>query len=108
MRFLRSVLGVSLRDKVRSENVKKQLNTERMVEYKNTKRNGTIMWRGCLLNACHGKHTLIILLEDGTLGVQGDGDNSFSLKTGQRILEWEEDDLTILSLAQAIMCRMTR
>jgi hypothetical protein len=41
--------------------------------------------RGCLLNACRGKHTLIILLEDGTLGAQeGDGDNnSFSLGTGQ-------------------------
>jgi hypothetical protein len=39
------------------------------------------MYRGCLLNACRG----IILLEDGTLGVQeGDGDNSFSLGTGQR------------------------
>jgi hypothetical protein len=32
MRFLRSVLGVSLRDKIRSEDVWKQLNTERMVE----------------------------------------------------------------------------
>jgi hypothetical protein len=32
MRFLRSVLGVSLRDKIRSENVRKQLNIERMVE----------------------------------------------------------------------------
>jgi hypothetical protein len=32
MRFLRSVLGVSLRDKMRSEDVRKQLNTERMVE----------------------------------------------------------------------------
>jgi hypothetical protein len=32
IRFLRSVLGVSLRDKIRSENVRKQLNSERMVE----------------------------------------------------------------------------
>jgi hypothetical protein len=32
MGFLRSVLGVSLRDKIRSENARKQLNTERMVE----------------------------------------------------------------------------
>jgi hypothetical protein len=32
MRFLRSVLGVSRRDKVRIENARKQLNTERMVE----------------------------------------------------------------------------
>jgi hypothetical protein len=32
MRFLRSVLDVSLRDKIRSENVRKQQNTERMVE----------------------------------------------------------------------------
>jgi hypothetical protein len=32
MKFLRSVLGVSLRYKIRSENVRKQLNTERMVE----------------------------------------------------------------------------
>jgi hypothetical protein len=32
MRFLRSVLVVSLRDKIRSENLRKQLNTERMVE----------------------------------------------------------------------------
>jgi hypothetical protein len=38
------------------------------------------------LNACRGKHTLMILSEDGTLGVQeGDGDNnSFSQGTGQR------------------------
>jgi hypothetical protein len=44
------------------------------------------MQRGCLLNACRGKHTLIILSEEGTLGVQeGDGDNnSFSLGTDQR------------------------
>jgi hypothetical protein len=32
MRFLRFVLGVSLRDKIRSESLRKQLNTERMVE----------------------------------------------------------------------------
>jgi hypothetical protein len=32
MRFLRSVLGVSLRDKIRSEDERKQLNTERIVE----------------------------------------------------------------------------
>jgi hypothetical protein len=32
MRFVRSVLGVSLRDKMRSEDVRKQLNTEQMVE----------------------------------------------------------------------------
>jgi hypothetical protein len=32
MRFLRSVLGVSPRDKIRSEDARKQLNTERMVE----------------------------------------------------------------------------
>jgi hypothetical protein len=32
MIFLRSTLGVSLRDKIRSEEVRKQLNTERMVE----------------------------------------------------------------------------
>jgi hypothetical protein len=32
MRFLRSVLGVSLRYKIRCKNVRKQLNTERMVE----------------------------------------------------------------------------
>jgi hypothetical protein len=44
------------------------------------------MDEGCLLNACRGEHNLIILLEDGTLGVQeGDGDNnSFSHGTGQR------------------------
>jgi GTP-sensing pleiotropic transcriptional regulator CodY len=44
------VLGVSLRHKIRSENVRKQLNTERMVEetqeyqkkYKNTKINTRI------------------------------------------------------------------
>jgi hypothetical protein len=32
MRFLRFVLGVSLRDKISSENIRKKLNTERMVE----------------------------------------------------------------------------
>jgi hypothetical protein len=32
MRFLRSVFGVSLRDTIRGEDVRKQLNTERMVE----------------------------------------------------------------------------
>jgi hypothetical protein len=32
IRFLRSVLGVLLRHKIRSEDVRKQLNTERMVE----------------------------------------------------------------------------
>jgi hypothetical protein len=32
MRFLRSVLVVSLREKIRKEKVRKQLNTEQMVE----------------------------------------------------------------------------
>jgi hypothetical protein len=32
MRFLRSVLGVSLRDKIRSKDLRKQPYTERMVE----------------------------------------------------------------------------
>jgi hypothetical protein len=32
IKFLRSVLGVSLRDKITSEDERKQLNTERMVE----------------------------------------------------------------------------
>jgi hypothetical protein len=32
IRFLRSVLGVSLRDTIRSEDARKQVNTERMVE----------------------------------------------------------------------------
>jgi hypothetical protein len=50
IKFLRSMLGVSLRHKIRSEDARKQLNTERMVEeiqeyqkkYKNTKRNTRI------------------------------------------------------------------
>jgi hypothetical protein len=86
MRFLRSVLGVSQRDKIRSEDVTKQTQNEWWKKYTNTRRNCVITQRGCLLNACRGKHTLIIILEDGTMGVQeGDGDNnSFSLGTGQR------------------------
>jgi hypothetical protein len=47
MRFLRSVLGVSQRDKIRSENVRKQLNTERMVEETQYQKKWHIMKRGC-------------------------------------------------------------
>jgi hypothetical protein len=44
MRFPRSVLGVSLRDKIRSKEVRKQLTqTEWWKKYKNTKTNGVIM-----------------------------------------------------------------
>jgi hypothetical protein len=44
MRFLRSVLGVSQRDKITSEGVRNQLNTEQMVEeIKEYQKNGIIM-----------------------------------------------------------------
>jgi hypothetical protein len=38
----------------------------------------------CLLNVCRGKHIFIILLEDGTMGIQEEDGHSisFSLGTG--------------------------
>jgi hypothetical protein len=67
MRFLKAVAGVTLRDRISSEDVRKRLQTENVVEDSNDiKGNDWSTWNVCLLNVYHGKHIFIHQLGDAT------------------------------------------
>jgi hypothetical protein len=67
MRFLRAVAGITLRDRIRSEDVRKRLQMGNVVEdIKQYQRKWLEHVNVCLLNVYHGKHIFIHQLGDAT------------------------------------------
>jgi hypothetical protein len=67
MRFLKVVAGVTLRDRIRSEDVRKRLQTGNVLKISNNiKGNSWNMWNVCLLDVYHGRHIFIHQVGDAT------------------------------------------